>query len=292
MSDLVLPLPQSHEFERCCALLNLTTHRQSWSKGTCLVQTRTLPLLGSVNLISRGPISPRSEDQAGRITDLVATLKGPVLLNLERGPRPSRAWRLMDGKTLAVLRLIEPGKMRARLSQKWRNQLKKAERSSLTVVDQPLDKARHNWFLTAEAEQQKSRGYRSHPTGFLLAYAQANRGQARVLTVLENGTPIAAVLIFKHGRMATYQAGVTTARGRQLNAHNLLLWQAMCRLQQLGFTELDLGRLDLAPGLAHFKRGTGAAELSLSGSYILHPRFLRRPAKTSPTRVKAIEVKP
>lgn len=265
-----LPLSQSREFERCCNRLGIPVQRHDWTGGTCLLQTRAFPMIGPVHLISRGPVSTEPEHHAEHITDILSTLKGPLLLNLEKGTRPARALRVLEGARLAVLDLHPQDRMRANLSQKWRNQLNKAERENLTILDQPLNATQHSWFLDAEAAQQRQRKYRSHPSAFLLAFAEANKGQARLLTAISDAGTAAAILIFRHGRMATYQAGVTTDIGRSVNAHNILLWQAMCDLQERGYQQLDLGRADLTQGLTHFKLGTGARTISLSGSFVLH----------------------
>lgn len=265
-----LPLPQSREFERCCELLEIPVQRHDRSDATCLVQTRHFPVIGPVNLISRGPVSSAPDSNSGHISEIIRDLKGPLCLNLPIGSRPPRAWRVLEGSKLALLDLKSPAQMRAGLAQKWRNQLNKAERQNLTVIDQPLDAQKHAWFLNAEAAQQKQRRYRNHPTGFLLAYAKANKGQARLYTAIGDAGTAAAILILRHGRMATYQAGVTTESGRKLNAHNLLLWRAMCDLQKRGYEQLDLGRADLNKGLTHFKLGTGARTETLIGSFLMH----------------------
>ncbi|MEM7457886.1 MAG: GNAT family N-acetyltransferase [Pseudomonadota bacterium] len=84
---------------------------------------------------------------------------------------------------------------------------------------------------------------------------------------------MAGMLILKHGRMATYQAGTTTPQGRETCAHNRLLWQVMCDLQKRQITRLDLGRADLSPGLRRFKLGAGAEVETLGGSFLFHHWF-------------------
>lgn len=121
--------------------------------------------------------------------------------------------------------------------------------------------------------QQKTRKYRNFPVGFLLAYAAANKGQARLYTAMREGQPVAGMLVLKHGRMATYQAGIMMAEGRQSCAHNLLLWRIMCDLQRRQVVQLDLGRTDLFVGLRRFKIATGARTETLPGSFLSHAGF-------------------
>lgn len=268
MMDFELPLTQSEAFERTCERIGVTVTRVSDAAGTCLVQTRKLPVLGAFHLVSRGPVMQDVRTREGLIQRLRRQFKGTLVVNAPSGASQIGGLKIASGAELATIQLRAPDQMRARLHQKWRNQLKKSEASDLVVTDQPLDPLRHKWFLTAEAAQQKTRKYKSYPTGFLVAYAAANKGQARLYTAVLDGQPVAGMLVLKHGRMATYQAGVTMPEGRAVCAHNRLLWQIMCDLQKRQVTRLDLGRADLSPGLRRFKMGAGAEVETLSGSFL------------------------
>ena len=276
MSDLALPLTQSEAFERTCKALDLPVRRFETRDGTCLVQSRKLPLIGPFHLLSRGPSGGSAEEVMSLLREVRRSLSGPLVVNAPANVGRLGGLQIARGAELAMIDLCEADSMRARLNQKWRNQLKKAERAPMTIVDQPLDATRHNWFFQAEAAQQRARKYKSYPAAFLLAYAKANPGQARLYTAAENGEPVAAMLILKHGRAATYQAGVTTELGRKHCAHNGLLWKAMSDLSRRGFETLDLGRSDLNPGLARFKLGSGARIEQLGGSLLFHSWFAPR----------------
>ena len=281
MSDLALPLTQSEAFERTCNKLGLSALRISNAAGTCLVQTRKLPLIGAFHLISRGPVLSDPQAIQPFLREVRSHLKGPLVVNAPAGTLQPGGFKIAGGAELAISTLIEPSLMRARLHPKWRNQLKKAEDSGIVVTDQPLDACRHDWFLEAEAAQQKTRRYKSYPTHFLLAYAAANKGQARLYSAMLNGRPIAGMLVLKHGFMATYQAGITTSDGRAHCAHNLILWQIMCDLQRRRVRRLDLGRADLSPGLRRFKYASGADIETLAGTFLLHPWGASKAAKRS-----------
>jgi lipid II:glycine glycyltransferase (peptidoglycan interpeptide bridge formation enzyme) len=77
------------------------------------------------------------------------------------------------------------------------------------------------------------------------------------------------VLIFRHGRGATYQAGWTTEHGRQTRAHHLLLWRAIETLKADGVAALDLGGINprMAEGVTQFKEGLGGEPVTLIGLY-------------------------
>ena len=268
MNDLVVPLTQSHEFEKACKMVSIQVSRLKSPLGTCLVQTRKLPVIGNVNLVSRGPVVRDAHDQKSFLSDIRRSVRGPLVVNASEDADKVGGLKLARGAKLALVDLKPEAEARARLHQKWRNQLKKAEKSDLVIVDQPLNTHKHGWFLEAEQRQQKQRGYKNYPAALLLAFAAANKNQARLYSALRAGKPVAAMLVLKHGRMATYQAGVTTDAGRQTCAHNLILWTLMCDLQRKGFVTLDLGRADLSKGLSRFKLGAGARAATLPGSYL------------------------
>jgi lipid II:glycine glycyltransferase (peptidoglycan interpeptide bridge formation enzyme) len=73
-----------------------------------------------------------------------------------------------------------------------------------------------------------------------------------------------------HGQAATYQVGWSNDQGRDLNAHNLLLWQAMTELSARGVRVLDLGGVNTgrSAGLARFKIGTGGQVHQLAGTFL------------------------
>lgn len=271
MDDLRLPLTQSQEFERACNAIGLSVHRVTTAAGTCLIQSRRLPLFGRFNLISRGPVLRAAGGLSGLWSEVRQTVRGPVAINAPAGEAKMPGFKLVRGAELALIDIRDPGEMRGALHQKWRNQLKKAEQSPLTIVNQPLDEDCHAWFFSAEQAQQASRRYTSYPASLLLAYAAANKGQARLYTAMQGTRPVAAMLILKHGAMATYQAGVTTDAGRLHCAHNLILWTVMTDLHRCKVSQLDLGRADLSDGLRRFKRGAGARLETLAGTSLALP---------------------
>lgn len=276
LSKLPMPLTQSEAFERTCIQLGLPVQRVVHDAGTCLIQSRKLPVIGTVHLISRGPILRQPEFVSDILAHVRDQLRGPVVINAAAGAERPGGVKLLAGAELGILDLTDEDKMRARMHQKWRNQLRKGEASPLRVIDQSLDPVRHKWFLEAEKAQQKAQRYRNYPAGFLHAYAGVNPGKARLYTAMLGREPVAAMLVLKHGFMATYQAGITTSDGRSHCAHNLLLWRIMCDLLRRKIQHLDLGRMDLSTGLRRFKAGSGARTEQLPGTYFFHHIFPRR----------------
>jgi hypothetical protein len=164
--------------------------------------------------------------------------------------------------------------------------LHKAETAGLKVTRHALDTG--HWILSAEIAQARRRGYRGLPPAFCAAYSKVNPGKAVVFEARHNGQPVAAALVLRHGPMATWQIGNSTPDGRKLNAMNLVLWRMMEWLSGQGHDTLDLGILnrDDAPGLAHFKLGTGAQAYLLGGTW-LHQGALAPLARHLPIRLAA-----
>lgn len=269
-----LPLQQSPEFRAALAAMGIGSERISLGPGDALLQSRILPVLGPVGLISRGPVW-RDIPEAGAVRDDLARVGFPVLINAEARQdavlRAAGLLRVMTPATLAVLDLRGgAAAIRARMHGKWRNRLVRAEGSALRFRRTTLPDARAAWVLEAEALQRRAQGYRGLPPTLALAFGQATPGAAVLYEALEDGAPVAGIVVLRHGAMATYFLGVTTQAGRAANAHTFLLARAAFECAAEGVLTLDLGTLDTqsAPGLARFKLGSGAQAVPLGGTWL------------------------
>lgn len=296
MDTLPLPLPQSPEFARACTAMGLPVRVCKRARDSAVtlwwqVQSRRFGPLGRVDLVSRGPVA-RDATEAGDWLDGWRRWHGsaPLLLNATDLPaealRAHGFWPLMTPATIALLPLADRCTMRAAMHQKWRNRLNRAETHGLRILRRPLDPA--HWLLSAEAEQARSRGYRGLPPALSAAFAAVNPSGAWVFEARHAGAPVAAILILRHGPMATWQIGVARTEGRRLSAMNLLLWEAMGWLSDEGHETLDLGTLNTqdSPGLARFKLGTGAMAQRQGGTW-LHAGPLAPLARRLPLRLAA-----
>ena len=81
---------------------------------------------------------------------------------------------------------------------------------------------------------------------------------------------VAAILVFHHGKSATYYIAWTGPEGRRKHAHNLLLWHALKELRKRGVHWFDLGGVDglSMPGVSRFKMGLGGLLFTLVGTYM------------------------
>jgi hypothetical protein len=258
-----------------------------------------------VALCSHGPVwapGTTPERQAAALQAMLASapLRWPrALLYTPDAPLAActgfaRLRRVMTGHSTVRLDLaLEPDALRAAMYGKWRNRLSAAERSALKVARVGARPAQYRWLLEHELAQRRRRGYIALPDGFVEAWQvavsasgtgsggpsgsdrsarSASGGDEPVMTLRADlgRDAVAGMMFLVHGEAATYQIGWVGEPGRELGAHNLLLWHAMLELRGRGVRTLDLGGVDTArgAGLARFKLGTGGEVVTLAGSYL------------------------
>ncbi|MEZ5815395.1 MAG: GNAT family N-acetyltransferase [Alphaproteobacteria bacterium] len=160
--------------------------------------------------------------------------------------------------------------LRAALKKKWRGSLQKAEKAGITV-EWHEDTQHLDWLLKSYALDKKTKGYDGPSVQLIKALANcaAPDGDLLIGRARHEGRAIAAILLFCHGRSATYQIGWNTQEGRRYGAHNLLLWQAMLHLKAKNITAFDLGGVNEseAKTVKTFKEGMGGRLITLAGLY-------------------------
>jgi hypothetical protein len=159
--------------------------------------------------------------------------------------------------------------LKAALEGKWRHRLMQAQNQALVVKD--VAAAEIQWLLQEEQEQAGNRRYSGISPQLLPAWQHqcGNRG-VLVLAAEHGGERVAGVACVIHGHQATYQIGWNGDKGRELAAHNLLLWQTALRLKARGIRFFDLGGVNTEdiPGITRFKMGTGGQVISLPGTFL------------------------
>lgn len=161
--------------------------------------------------------------------------------------------------------------LRAALKSGWAGSLRKAERAGLGVVWDEKG-VLLPWFAAGYAQDKRERGYPGPAAPLLthLCTAFLKGKNALIGCATLDGQPLAGVLIFCHGKSATYQAGWTTASGREFCAHHLLLWDALGKLKEREINDFDLGGIDAerAAGVKSFKDGMGARPVKTPGLWV------------------------
>ena len=161
--------------------------------------------------------------------------------------------------------------LRSGLKKSWRGSLVKAERSNVCVSWDEKGESLLR-FVEHYKEDRQKRNYNGPKPYVLLSLAQAflHRKNALIGCASLDGKPLAGVLIFCHGKSATYQAGWTTRSGRESCAHHLLLWNAALKLKERDINEIDLGGVEpeQGSGIRTFKQGTGGTPVRTPGLWI------------------------
>jgi lipid II:glycine glycyltransferase (peptidoglycan interpeptide bridge formation enzyme) len=239
-------------------------------------------LLG-VALCTRGPIwlSEVSDTDKARIQRALKRslpMSWPRIIlfspDLTDPKHPSMAslTRVLTGYSTVMLDLSQPlTSLRAGLHPYWRNRLSAAERSGLKITELAHDSPELPRVLAEENRQRERKRFYALPLGFISHYLEEGGAQSvLILQASWQSRPVAAMLFLIHGSSATYQLGWTNPQGRALNAHNLVLWGAIERLQQHGIMKLDLGGVNThdLPGISRFKINTGGEVITYAGGYV------------------------
>ena len=246
---------------------------------------RSFGPVASISLCSRGPmwlgaVSAADKARACRALKASAPLRGLRLAlitpeDTEEQPHGlPGSRRVMTGYATVMLDLDRAeAQMRADLEGKWRNRLVAAEASELSVHRMGTNPGQYRWLLDQEEAQRQTKGLSGLPLSFYEPYIQSRQQPSQCVLSLRadlGRDRVAAMMFLIHGHAATYQVGWSNEAGRDLSAHNLLVWQAMLELRQRGVKRLDLGGVNTArsAGLARFKIGTGGQVLRLAGTYL------------------------
>ena len=163
--------------------------------------------------------------------------------------------------------------LRRRLKSNWRNHLNQGERS-ISRITQDWTGATADLFLRQYGVDLTLKGYRGRKPNFVREEITAALLFREVVIfwafdAKDTASPVAAILLFLHGRSASYRVGWTTDVGRKANAHNVLLWEATCVLKKRGLMFFDLGGVEPATGegLTQFKYGLGGQEFRTPGVF-------------------------
>ncbi|QXT38782.1 GNAT family N-acetyltransferase [Gymnodinialimonas ceratoperidinii] len=281
-----MPLQQSPLWLAATRLVGGDGEMVELGPRRAVVLRRRLRFVGDLALLSRADLQLSRSDAA----QLRETLDAKHLVVNAETEADARALaaagyhRLFAPRIVAELTL-DPclDKMAARLHQKWRNRLRHGQAQNLVIQRRPMPPDKRFWLFKAEAIQSLRKWYQPLPPDMIAAMAACQAGAVQVFTAYHMGHRVGAMLFLRHGRQATYQIGWSTAEGRRMSAGPALMWRAMIELQAMGAERIDLGAADksLAPGLARFKRGTGAELRPLGGTWLdtCWSRRRRRPAQ-------------
>lgn len=159
--------------------------------------------------------------------------------------------------------------LRAALKSNWRGHLKKGSNADLDIrIDR--DGASIPLFIEYHEQERTRKKYLTRGAELLTNELKnaATLKELLILWAVDGKEPAAAIAIVMHGNSATYRAGWSLARGRELRAHNVLLWDAVSMLKNSNYRALDLGGTTPTSGSAgyiKFKEGMGGESFRTIG---------------------------
>lgn len=144
--------------------------------------------------------------------------------------------------------------------------IRKARRQGVTVCCDTslagLKKFYHLHCLT-----RREHGLPPQPFTFFLQVQEhiLSQGLGELFLATYQGQSVAGAVFFRFGRRVLFKFGASDRRLLPLRPNDLVMWEAIRWYAAEGFTELCLGRTDMAQyGLRRFKSKWGAVEKTLS----------------------------
>lgn len=244
--------------------------------GQVLVVSRKFGPFGTIRFASRGPIwTPTAsvDDQIEALRSAKLDVVNPEAPNADV-MRAAGFAQIIRSKQVAKLQTFDDVEDQLKHANgKWRNAVRQGIRKKLWVSHDPFNERQHSWIFHSDRRQQRKKGFRTLPPLLTNTYAIANPGHVVISQMWQGNAVIAAMVFLRHGMSATYHIGWTSDAGRKARAHHVILTSAAQELHRKGVAEIDLGIFNPAqpPGLARFKKGSGATVHNLGGTWVKFP---------------------
>jgi lipid II:glycine glycyltransferase (peptidoglycan interpeptide bridge formation enzyme) len=179
--------------------------------------------------------------------------------------RSEPANRVNSYRTMVVDLSGTLDELRKRLNQKWRNQLNRAEKNSLQIVDGTgIEEYRVFAAVYKEMWERKRFDTSVDVDEFgRIQEALPESQRMRVLICRQGDTAVAGVVCSAMGDTGIYVLGATSDAGLQFKGAYLLQWSMIRWLKEHGFRYYDLGGIDPVanPGVYHFKSGFSGSDV-------------------------------
>jgi FemAB-related protein (PEP-CTERM system-associated) len=165
----------------------------------------------------------------------------------------------MEHKVNLVLPLpVEADRLWKQLDGSVRNQVRKAERSGLSVEFGGAEKLGD--FYAIHAARMRELGSPVHARRFFSAIFDAFGGRARVALVRKGTTTIGGLIVLALGNVLAVPWASCLSQYLKLCPNMLLYWETLRNGCAQGFQRFDFGRSSRGSGTYRFKRQWGAEE--------------------------------
>ena len=182
---------------------------------------------------------------SGQLCPDLAPKRHKVVMRLPLAPDPDRQWEALDRKV--------------------RNQVRKGEKSQLSVTHGGAEKV--DDFYTVFAHNMRDLGTPVYAKAFFTEVMRTFADISRIFVVHHGGKPVAASLVFWHRSMIEVPWASALRASNPLSANVLLYWHMLKFSIERGFSVFDFGRSTPDAGTFHFKRQWGAQPLELVWEY-------------------------
>ena len=211
-----------------------------------------------------GPCSSSPAVEDGLVESLIAEARrlGARVLELRCSRRLNIAWEPAEHEVnLTLLLPSNAGQLWRQLDGGIRNQLRKAERSGLSVEFGGAEQLEA--FYSILAIRMRELGSPVHDRAFFRAIVREFGAQARVALVRKGATPVGALLALGFRDTLTVPWASCLSDYRTLCSNMLLYWETIRTACMEGFRRFDFGRSSRGSGTYRFKRQWGAIESPL-----------------------------
>jgi len=258
---------------------------------------RTVPLLGGIARMNRGPLLSKEITEGDRegvsCKALAALMKEAkrrfwwvvqIAPELPESDTTANALQNMGLKHLdqppsasgLVSLSCEEDKLLMSLKGKWRNCLRKGQKSGVKVSTVSGNSMGFNTLIDSYRALQQDKGFQGIPDSLIdaLAKQEGEGWEFTLFTANEEGSTdinesIGILVSLRHGDTSTYFIGTTNDIGRKLQVNYVLLWEAILYAKKNGCEWFDIGGLNATTpkGIAHFKSGVNSELYSLIGEW-------------------------
>jgi lipid II:glycine glycyltransferase (peptidoglycan interpeptide bridge formation enzyme) len=161
--------------------------------------------------------------------------------------------------------------IRKKLDQKWRNQLNRAEKNNLEIIEGNDDRL-YSTFLNLQGQMIDRKKY--NPGVDYSEFGEIQRGlpdslKMRIIICKYGGEPVTATIGSAIGNTGIYLLGATGDKGLQLKGAYLSQWLMIQWMKEKGCHWYDLGGIDPEnnPGVYHFKSGLSGIDIHHIGQF-------------------------
>jgi len=261
------------------------------------VLSMTLPLIGGIARMNRGPIliseAESEQDRSALFNVIVALFQefkkrhwwlvqiAPEIHDSELGNEFLKSLGL---KKLAVTPYAsglldlqkDEKKLLMDLKKKWRYCLRKGQDSGVTVSTLVGNRAELEILLSRYKVLQKDNGFVGIADPLIISLANQVAEDWQFALFIANQKDSSEIkdcfgmlVSIHHGDTATYFIGITSDEGRDLHVNYVLLWQAILYAKNNGCRWFDVGGLDATTpkGISHFKKGVQFEPYYLIGEW-------------------------